>query len=178
VTRSRRRRRRRAILLGVVAVLVVAYVVVTVVFFVSPDFGTVSRPQAVVVLGGYGDRFAHGLAVARADHIDTVELSTGNTEAACPKVAGIDLHCFAPHPASTQGEARAIAAMARQHHWDRLLVVAGTTQVTRARLRIGRCYGGQMAFSGVDPAGLLPWIHDIVYDQVAMAKAVLWQWGC
>ncbi|HEY5244786.1 MAG TPA: hypothetical protein VIJ60_03895 [Acidimicrobiales bacterium] len=178
MTRRPRRRRRRTILLGVVAVLVVAYVVVTVVFFVSPDFGTVSRPQAVVVLGGYGDRFAHGLAVARADHVDTVELSTGNTEAACPKVTGIDLHCFAPHPASTQGEARAIAAMAEQHHWDRLLVVAGTTQVTRARLRIGRCYGGQMAFTGVDPAGPFQWIRDVVYDQVAMAKAVLWQWGC
>lgn len=178
MTRTRRRRRRWTILFSVVAVLVVAYVVVTVVFFVSPEFGTVSRPQAVVVLGGYGDRFARGLAVARADHIGTVELSIGNTEAACPKVSGVDLHCFAPHPASTQGEAHAIAVIARQHHWDRLLVVAGTSQVTRARLRIGRCYDGQMAFTGVDPEGLFHWIHDIVYDQVAMVKAVAWQWGC
>ncbi len=35
-----------------------------------------------------------------------------------------------------------------------------------------------MAFSGVDPAGPVQWIRDVVYDQVAMAKAVLWQWGC
>jgi hypothetical protein len=178
VTPSRRRHRRRTVLLAIVGILVVAYAVVTVVFFVSPDLGTVSRPQAVVVLGGYGNRLARGLAVARADDVRTVELSTGNTEAACPRVAVVDLHCFAPNPASTQGEARAIAAMARQHHWDRLLVVAGTTQVTRARLRIGRCYNGQMAFSGVDPVGPFRWVGEVVYDQIAMVKAVVWQWGC
>jgi len=157
------------------AALLVGYVVVTVVFFLRPSLGSVSRPQAVVVLGGYGDRLAQGVAEARAHPGSVLEVSVPGP---CPRVAGMAVHCFRPDPQSTQGEARAIAHLASAHHWDRLLVVAGTTQVSRADLRIGRCYHGEMAFADVDPQGIGSWLHFIAYDQAALAKAVAWQWGC
>lgn len=167
---------------GGLVVLLVAYAVVTVLFFVRPDLGSVRRPQAVVVLGGYGDRLARGVAVARADHVRLLEISgdgpVGHGSSRCPIEKGLVVRCFTPTPRSTQGEARAIAALARVHHWDRLLVVAGTTQVSRARLRIDRCYHGQVAFADIDPVGFSGWFHELAYDQAAMVKALLWQWGC
>ncbi|HVX22479.1 MAG TPA: hypothetical protein VHB02_14095 [Acidimicrobiales bacterium] len=175
--RRRPRRRRWPAVVGAVAVLLVAYAVVTVVFFVRPDLGTVRRPQAVVVLGGYGDRLQRGIAVAHAHHVPVLELSGYGPEE-CPVEPGLQVRCFIPHPRSTQGEARAIAAIARTRHWDRLLVVAGTTQVSRARLRIDRCYRGQTAFADLDPTGFGAWVHFVAYDQAAMVKALVWQWGC
>ena len=175
---SGRRQWWRTIVLAAVAVLIVAYGVVTAVVFVHPVLGSVADPQAVFVLGGYGHRADRAVEVARDRHVRTVELSIGNTEADCPRAAGVTIRCYAPDPASTQGEARSVERITRQHHWTRILVVAGTTQVSRARLRIGRCYTGQVAFADVDPTGFVQWVRDTVYDEAAMVKALLWQWGC
>jgi hypothetical protein len=163
------------------AIVVAATTIVTVRFFVDPPLGAVQRPQAVVVLGGYGPRLQRGLAVARATHVHNlvVSIPPGPRTQTCPRTtAELHVTCFVPDPQSTQGEARTIGTVARHHGWRRLVIVAGTTQVVRARLRIDRCYDGEMAFSGVDPTGLFAWVREVVYDEVAMMKAVVWQWGC
>ncbi len=67
----------------------------------------------------------------------------------------VHLLCFRADPLTTQGEGRAIAHLATVHHWRRIIVVMPTTQATRARLRIGRCYPGQVLEVGVTPAGIL-----------------------
>lgn len=176
--RRRRRRSRLRVVLEVVAVLVAAYVALTVAFFVKPTLGTLAHPQAVVVLDGYGNRDARGLAIARADHVRTVAVSWP-PYASCPAPqAGLRILCFVPHPATTQGEARAVARLARIHRWRTLLVVVGTTQVVRARIRLERCYSGHFAFNGVDPIGFFGWLDEIAYDQAAMVKALVWQRGC
>ncbi|HEX3948032.1 MAG TPA: hypothetical protein VHW47_10015, partial [Acidimicrobiales bacterium] len=72
---SRSRRRRWPLAVTVVAVIVVAYVVLTAVFFVRPGLGKVGHPQAVVVLGGYGDRFQRAVTIAREDGVHLVEVS-------------------------------------------------------------------------------------------------------
>jgi len=171
------RRRTRAVMAGVLAAIVAAYVVVTAVFFVAPQTGAVRHPQAVVVLGGYGNRVGAGVRLAHQRHVGTVVLST-TAHRCATHIGGMALICFLPRPLTTQGEGRAIRRLARAHRWDRLLVVAGTTQITRAMLRIDRCYHGQAAFAGVDPTGVLGWIHYIAYDQAAMVKAVVLQPGC
>lgn len=173
-----KRYRWRRILALVLLGLLTLDVGVTVAVFIKPDLGSVRHPQAVVVLGGYGARVDRGVQVAHADHVPTLVVSSSNP-AGCPHhYEGLVFECFAPHPASTQGEGRAIARLARANHWNRLLVVAGTSQVARARLRIERCYGGQVAFAGVDPSGIKAWLYSIAYDQAAMLKAIVWQWGC
>jgi hypothetical protein len=155
-----------------------AYLAVTAVYFVDPSRGTVRNPQAVIVLNGYGNRLGRGVAIARTDHVHTVVVSVPS-EANCPQpIHGLRVMCFEPNPASTQGEARSLAKMADHYGWSRLLMVVGTTQLTRARLRIERCYAGQIALTGVDPQGFLGWVHYVAYDEAAMVKALIWQRGC
>jgi hypothetical protein len=176
--RPEHRRRWLRVVLAIVGVLLVAYGAVTIAFFVEPPLGAVPHAQAVVVLDGYGNRDARGLAIARVDHIRTVAVSWPPYSSCPAPRPGLRILCFVPHPVSTQGEARAVARLARQHGWTRLIVVVGTTQVVRARVRLERCYAGRLALSGVDPAGFFSWLYEIAYDQAALLKALVWQRGC
>ena len=160
------------------AVLVAAYVGVSVAFFVEPTLGSLAHPQVVAVLGGYGNRDPRALAVARAEHVRTVAVSWP-PYSSCPSAQrGLRIFCFVPKPVSTQGEARALARLERLHGWKRVLVVAGTTQIVRARLRLERCSPARLAFVGVDPSGPFSWLYEIAYDQAALLKALVWQRGC
>jgi hypothetical protein len=170
--------RRRRALLAAVAVLAAGYLAVTVAFFVEPTMGAVARPQAVVVLDGFGDRDARGFAVARADHVRTVAVSWPPYSTCPAPPSGLRVLCFVPHPASTRGEARVIARLARSHGWSRLVVVAGTTQVVRARLYLEHYYPGHVAYSGVDPTGVSGWLYQIVYGQGGLVKALFCRSAC
>jgi len=64
------------------------------------------------------------------------------------------------------------------NRWHRVIVVMPTTQATRARLRIGRCYPGQVLEVGVQPAGFWAWVRGIVYEWGALAKALVLQPSC
>lgn len=54
------------------------------------------------------------------------------------------VYCFDPSPATTQGEARAFAELARVHGWRSVQVLTFKPQVTRARVLLGRCYDGDI----------------------------------
>ncbi len=88
------------------------------------------------------------------------------------------LICFRADPLTTQGEGRAIAHLAAIHHWHRVIVVMPTTQATRARLRIGRCYPGQVLEVGVTPPGFWAWVRGIGYEWPALLKALVLQPTC
>jgi uncharacterized SAM-binding protein YcdF (DUF218 family) len=51
-----------------------------------------------------------------------------------------------PEPATTRGEARAIARLARQRGWQRILVVTSTYHVPRARMIFRRSVECDLAF--------------------------------
>lgn len=175
---SRRRRRYIRILLAAVGVLFLGFVAETLAFFVYPATGQVRQPQAVVMLDGYGNRLARAEMLARHDHVANLAVSDPPYGTCPAATAQLHVYCFHPTPVSTLGEARAVASLARQHHWTRLLVVAGTTQIERARLRLERCVTVQMAFSGVDPGGFFQWLGQIAYGEAAMVKALIWQTSC
>jgi hypothetical protein len=86
--------------------------------------------------------------------------------------------CFRANPLTTQGEGRAIARLATVHRWDRVIVVMPTTQATRARLRIGRCYPGQVLEVDVAPPGFWAWVRGIVYEWPSLLKALVLQPTC
>ena len=65
-----------------------------------------------------------------------------------------------------------------QHGWHRVIVVMPTTQATRARLRIGRCYPGRVLEVGVTPPGLWAWVRGIVYEWPSLLKALVLQPSC
>ena len=100
----RRRHPRWRAVFVVVAVLLAAYVAITVAVFVEPTLGLVTHPQAVVVLDGYGNRDARGLAIARADHVRTVAVSWPPYESCPAPQSGLRILCFVPNPVSTQGK--------------------------------------------------------------------------
>ena len=147
--------------------------------FVWPDNDAPVRADAVVVLGGVGAKTDQAAAeLVRQGDAPVLVVSAYQGERCPPHVDGIEERCFVANPFSTRGEARSIAALARQLHWRRILVVVPTPQATRARLRIERCYHGQLLVHGVSPDGIGQWLGRIAYEWGALLKAVVLQPDC
>jgi hypothetical protein len=96
----------------------------------------------------------------------------------CPRpVPGVELVCFYPSPATTQGEAEFAARLAARRHWSSLVLVTTTPQATRARLRLERCFPGHI-YVVTSPIPLGGWPHEIAYEWGALLKALLFQRAC
>jgi uncharacterized SAM-binding protein YcdF (DUF218 family) len=174
------------IVAAVVFVLVVVFCVMTALLFVYPDVNAPERSDAIVVLGGHGrPAFDKGVALAKQGYAPRLVLSLQNWQNCGPYQAYVAVHvpkmqvnCFKANPQTTQGEARAIEAFAKHFHWSRIIVVLPTTQASRARLRIGRCYSGQVLEAAYSPQGIGQWLMQFAYEWGAMFKAVVLQPGC
>ncbi|HVT42629.1 MAG TPA: hypothetical protein VHD39_06565 [Acidimicrobiales bacterium] len=176
------KRTRSRIIAAVAFVVVGAFVALTLLLFVFPDLNMPQRANAIVVLGGNGaGPFDEGVALARAGDAPTIVFSLVPAYSCEPSAVHLpqeQILCFRANPQTTQGEARSIAHLASVHHWHRIIVVMPTTQATRARLRIGRCYPGQVLEVGVTPPGFWAWVRGIVYEWGALGKALVLQPGC
>jgi uncharacterized SAM-binding protein YcdF (DUF218 family) len=164
----------------VVAVLIVAVVVASVVLFIEPATNAPARSDAVIVLAGGNNaaRIAKGIELVRAGYAPRLFVSAPGHQS-CPKsLPSVLITCFSPNPATTQGEARFAAKLAKQHHWHRITVVPGTQQVTRARIRFDRCYRGTIVMVPADPGGLGSWVASVIYEWGALPKALILQRGC
>ena len=166
----------------VVAAAAVAFCVLTVRLFIVPDLNVPARADAIVVLGGNGaGPFDKGVRLAKEGYAPTIVFSlvpAYSCEPSAVHVPGERILCFRANPQTTQGEARSIARLAARYRWHRIIVVMPTVQATRARLRIGRCYPGQVLEVGVTPAGVWAWVRGIVYEWPALAKALVLQPSC
>ncbi len=175
--RSGRHRGRRIILI-VVSALVALFLFLTAVLFVWPATNAPRRSNAIVVLGGSGPRALKGIALARAGYAPYLAISDPD-RATCPKsFRNVTVICFFAKPFTTQGEARATAELAREHHWHQIIVVSGIPQTTRARIRLARCYHGTLLFDPASPGGIGEWIYNVVYEWGALIKALAVQRGC
>jgi len=163
-------------------VLVVAFCVLTAVLFVNPDLNTPERSDAIVVLGEHGlPAVEKGEQLAREGYAPTIVYSLQPWVPCQPwrvKIPHVRVLCFRADPQSTQGEARSIARMAAHDGWKRIIVVLPTTQATRARLRIGRCYPGQILEVGFSPQGISEWLYQFAYEWASLAKALVLQPTC
>jgi hypothetical protein len=174
------RSKRLRIGLMVLAALVVAIGALTVPLFVLPDLNAPVHSDAIVVLGGSGyGPYHEGVELAAAGYAPNLVLSLEPTEhCGASTIRNVRLLCFLANPLSTRGEAESIARLASEHHWHRIIVVMPTTQATRARLRIGRCYPGQVLEVGVPDPGFGAWVGGIVYEWPALMKALVLQPTC
>jgi uncharacterized SAM-binding protein YcdF (DUF218 family) len=160
------------------AVAVVAFLVLSAVLFIWPRTNAPRRVDAIVVLGGASNRVTKGLKLASEGYAPTLLISTPDPSACRYHIRRVFVICFQPSPETTQGEARYVAKLAFERHWSQILVVSGTAQTFRARLRFDRCYHGTALFDPVGADNVIAWVHDVVYEWGALAKALTTQRGC
>jgi uncharacterized SAM-binding protein YcdF (DUF218 family) len=146
--------------LAVLAGLVTAWLIACAVFFVWPRTEPVPvNADAVVVLsGGRDSRLDPALALMRRHVAPVLVISSPAQDTkwrsaqrmcnARPHAYPFRVLCFEAHPFSTKGEAQAIARLAREHGWSKVVVVTSTFHVTRARMLVKRCYKGGLAMVG------------------------------
>jgi len=78
---------------------------------------------------------------------------------------------YHPSPATTQGEAEFAGRLASKYHWHSVVIVTIVPQDFRARLRLERCFGGQVyVMTGSLP--LRSWPYQIAYEWGATIKAL------
>jgi uncharacterized SAM-binding protein YcdF (DUF218 family) len=139
---------RRAIIAA--AAIVAAWLVACLVLFVWPP--AESKPpkhaDVVVVLSGDKKRLQPALDLVRAGVAPVLAISTVERTRHWPlarrlcstrRYAGARVVCFDAAPFSTQGEARAVARLARERGWRSVVVVTSTFHVTRAHMLFRRC---------------------------------------
>lgn len=152
----------RRLVLAVVG-LVAAWLVFSFVLFVwSPWAGDApAHADVVVVLSGEQSRLPPALALVRRGVAPLLAISSiretpkwraGRRLCAAHRYAGARVLCFEALPYSTRGEARAIARLARDRGWHRVVIVTSRFHVTRAHMLFRRCYDGGLSMVGVPTA--------------------------
>jgi uncharacterized SAM-binding protein YcdF (DUF218 family) len=176
VTRARR-------IAAVFLVFVAAFVVLTLRLFVFPAVNAPEHADAIIVLGGSGHAtVAAGVKLVTQGYSPLLVFSLQPNQGCHPSEVEVPrrvvVSCFHANPQTTQGEARSIAHLAALDHWRRIIVVAPTSQVTRARLRVRRCFSGQILMDGVDSGSFWDWMYAVAYEWGATFKALTIQRGC
>jgi len=173
-------RTRWRISLLIVAIAGIAFVALTARLFIWPQTDVPRRAGAIVVLGSDPvnemRRVQEGKKLLLAGDAPVMAISEAGQP--CSLYAAPRVICFSARPDSTQGEARYIGRMARLRHWHSVIVVAGRPQVSRARLRVERCFTGSVAMVGVDPTSFEQWVYQVAYEWGATIKALTVQRGC
>ncbi|AGP29909.1 hypothetical protein [Corynebacterium terpenotabidum] len=68
------------------------------------------------------------------------------TDRYCGPLPGVEVHCFAPEPSTTRGEARGFTVLAEENGWRSAYVLGtGREHVERVRLYFSRCWDGTLA---------------------------------
>ena len=167
-------------LLPVVAVVIAIFAALTARLLIWPAIGSPARADAVVVLAGPGSRLPVGLALAR-DHrapVLVVSLGQHGYGGTCPAPPpAVRVICFDPDPGDTRGEAEYIGRLANRYHWHSLIMVTVRPQDTRARILMGRCFGGPVyAATAAFPGG--DWPYQLAYGWGALLKALVMHRSC
>src|SRR5262245_59755814 len=175
-------RPRRRFLIGVAALLLAAFAAATARLFVWPERGMPARVDAIVMLDGPGNRLPTALSLAWAHRAPVAVISRGSPywargSACAPAIPGVRVICFAPDPATTQGEAEVAGRLARRYHWHSIALVTTTPQNTRARLRMSRCFPGRI-YVITAPLHAYEWPYALAYEWGATIKALLLQRSC
>jgi ubiquinone/menaquinone biosynthesis C-methylase UbiE len=164
------------------AIIVAVLSAATARLFIWPAQGMPGRVSAIVMMDGPGRMLGRTLRLARQHRPRFLIISLGRPESSygCPRpITGIRLICFNPRPASTAGEAEYVGRLARRYHWRSVALVTITSQDTRARLRVERCFGGRVYVMTTPPdPSQTNWPYQIVYQWGALLKALILQPSC
>ena len=178
------RRRRRRVVMIVLAVVLVGALTLAGRLFVWPSLPPLpQRADAVVQLGGPGNRRAVALNLFREGRAPLVAISVSDQERDvagwCDRgqLRGVPVVCFHPEPFTTRGEARAIEQLAQQNGWHSVILVTTPDQAKRAILRVSRCFKGKIFVATATLSWYrYPW--QVVYQAAAMVKAYTLETSC
>ncbi|MEM9468374.1 MAG: YdcF family protein [Actinomycetota bacterium] len=179
----------RRVLTVMVALVVVAGVAFTILsyrWFVNPTEQEPESADVIYVLGGGGPRMEYAVELVREGVSNRVVFSStylGRVWAATPcnrrpvadVPSGTIFECLEADPSTTRGEAQLLAELAEDRGWERVIVVASTDQVTRARRLIERCWDGEALFTSVSHDQ--PTAYRVAYEWGASIKATFLR-GC
>jgi uncharacterized SAM-binding protein YcdF (DUF218 family) len=164
-----------------ILLLFIVFCAVSARLFVFPATGMPARADAIVVLGGDGDRLDFGLQLASDGRAAYLVLSKGLPwipPGLCTQHVGpAKVICFQPDPDTTQGEAEGTSRLAKRYGWRSLLLVTTQDQVWRAHLRFQRCYAGTI-YGVASPITWYRWPYAIAYQWGGTVKAEVFQRGC
>ncbi len=152
-------------------------------WFVWPQQGMPARVDAIVMLDGPGDRLDTALKLAWARRAPMLVISQGSPQSGhglsgcASKIPGVKVICFNPDPATTRGEAEFAGQLARRYHWHSMVLVSTAPQDTPARLRVGRCFGGQIYVINA-PLPASGWPAAIAHEWGSTIKALFLQRSC
>lgn len=175
-------RRRRTILVVMCLSVLVILGVAVVRLFVRPDLPPLpARVDAIIELGGPGQRDAVALALAGERRAPVLIQSTTETEAASgrclPPVPEVRIGCFHAQPNTTRGEAEYIGRAAAEGGWKSIILVTTPDHAWRARLEVRRCFGGEVYVVTSQLPRLL-WFRQIPYQAAATVKAMTFSRTC
>ena len=166
--------------LAAVVAVVMAFCAVSARLFVWPAQGMPARVSAIVMLAGPGDRLGVAIGLARRHRAPVLVISRGQHGygGPCPTATpGVTLICFEPDPGDTRGEAEFVGRLARRDHWTSVVLVTSRAQDTRARVIVGRCFGGSIyVVTGSLP--LSAWPYQLAYGWGALLKALVLYRSC
>jgi hypothetical protein len=180
---SRRARRgfvRRHRLLTTLALVVAALLAATSVLFLWPATDQPQHVDAIVSLDGIneGAREATAVSLAEKGYAKVLLFSQGFARSTpCPVVPAVSVVCFEPNPARTVGEIEWAAGYAHRHRLHSLMIVAGSTQVTRARLLMRECFSGRVVMIPA-PIALRDIPYEVIYEWGALVKAEVFDRHC
>lgn len=147
--------------------------------FIWPPSASPRHADAVVLFaGGRGERLAEATALIRAGVAGTLVISNGwdpvwpQANRLCRGWSGVQVYCPTPRPDTTVGEARTMAALAHRHGWRSLVLVTSTYHLQRARLWLGRCYGGEFQAVVARPRTSPALVRYVGYEWVALVGAL------
>jgi hypothetical protein len=149
---------------------------------IFPARGMPARVDAIIMLAGRGDRYHEALKLAYQHRAPYLAISLGSSSAVedsdcAPPIPRVKLICFAPRPATTQGEAEYVGALAAKYRWHSVVLVTITPQDSRARLRFERCFGGRI-YVMTGSMHAYGWPYEIAYEWTATIKALMIQRSC
>lgn len=176
----RRPKRWRKALIALLVIILV-FSAATARLFVWPvQGGMPPQVNAIVMLDGPGDVLDVAVRLAAQHRAPYLVVSQGTVAShdPCPApIREVKLICFNAVPANTQGEAEFIGLLAKDYHWTSIAVVTIRPQATRARLRVQRCFGGQV-YLVTAPLTRSNWPYQIAYQWGALMKALVIERGC
>lgn len=138
------------------------------------------RADAVVVFSGEIRRTELALRLMEGGVSDVLVLSLGELDDSGSVLCGQDepfmVLCPRPGEINTRGEARMFGQLAAENGWTSIIAVTGDYHAQRARLRLSRCYDGDVAFANVEWDNVEPQL--VRRETLGYLEARLVQRGC